>query len=159
MKKVIIICGISIILILICLILFFNDMQMNECLGIRVPKLTKRETIKLKSGKFFDDERVNKIYLSKIQMKRLLKKVEENENWRNGKLDERLDEKMKKFTRENIYDEIPNIENAYWIFTNRSHGVDDQHSVDEMLNDMYYAISFGIVDIDNNILYYYEYDR
>ena len=120
MKKVIIICGISIILILICLILFFNDMQMNECLEIRVPKLTKRETIKLKSGKFFDDERVNKIYLSKTQMKRLLKKVEENENWRNGKLDERLDEKMKNFTRENIYDEIPNIENAYWIFIKKN---------------------------------------
>ena len=52
------------------------------------------------------------------------------------------------------------IENAYWIFTNRSNGVDEKHSVDALIEDgMYYAISFGILDIDNSILYYYEYDK
>ncbi|MBO6244082.1 MAG: hypothetical protein J6O41_05935 [Clostridia bacterium] len=57
-------------------------------------------------------------------------------------------------------DILPSIENYYWIFTNRSHGVENKHSVDELLEDgMYYAISFGILDIDNCILYYYEYDK
>ena len=71
-----------------------------------------------------------------------------------------MEEKIKFYTRENIYDRIPNIENVYWIFTNRSNAVDDKHNVDELLEDgMYYAISLGILDVDNNILYYYEYDR
>ena len=87
-------------------------------------------------------------------------KIEKNENWKKEKIDERLEERLKFHTREEIYNKIPNIENAYWIFTNRSNGIKDKHSVDELLEDgMYYAISFGILDLNNNILYYYEYDR
>ena len=66
---------------------------------------------------------------------------------------------MNFYTREEIYNKIPNIENAYWIFTNRSNGVEDKHSIEQLLDDMYYAVSLGILDMDNNILYYYEYDR
>lgn len=54
---------------------------------------------------------------------------------------------------------IPEIENYYWIFINRTHKVENKHSVDEFLEDGYYAISFGMFDINNNILYYYEQDR
>lgn len=134
-------------------------MQMNECLELRVPILTKRKTVKQQTGDLFNDEEVVKIYLSENQIKSMLEEIKKNNNWKNTKLDERLDERMNFYTREEIYNKIPNIENTYWIFTNRSHGVKDIHSVDEMLNDMYYAISFGILDIDNRVLYYYEYDR
>ena len=71
-----------------------------------------------------------------------------------------MKERLEFNTREGIFYQIPEIENYYWIFTNRSNGVDDKHSVDALLEDgMYYAISFGILDVDNNILYYYEYDK
>lgn len=87
-------------------------------------------------------------------------KIEQNENWRDEHLDERLKERLEFHTREEIFYQIPETENYYWIFINRSNGVDDKHSVDTLLEDeMYYAISFGILDIDNNILYYYEYDK
>lgn len=83
-----------------------------------------------------------------------------NDNWKKEKLNERLKERLEFHTREEIFYQIPKIENYYWIFTNRSNGVNDKHSVDVLLEDgMYYAISLGILDIDNNILYYYEYDR
>ena len=158
MKKIILTSIILIILILIS-ILYTNDMQMNECLELRVPLLTKRETIELQTQDFFNYEKIVKIYLSKKQIEDMLKKIKKNNNWKNTELDKSLDEKMNANTREEIYNQIPNIRNAYWIFTNRSNGINDTHSVEKMLNDMYYAISFGILDIDNRILYYYEYDR
>ena len=160
MKKVIFVSIIILLLLLIVLILYTNDMQMNECLELRVPKLTKREVCELQDSYLFNDEEVIKIYLSKNQEKNMIKKIEKNENWKNTKLDERLEERLEFHTRENIYYEIPKIENYYWIFTNRSNGVNDKHSIDELLEDrMYYAISLGILDMDNNILYYYEYDK
>ena len=159
MKKIFVIFSTFLTLMIICLVLYFNDMQMNECLEFRVPKFTKREKIKLQSKDFFKDEELVKIYLSKNQMKEISKEIEKNNNWQNIQLNERLDEKMNFCTREEIYNKIPKIENAYWIFTNRSNGVKDKHSIEQLLNDMYYSVSFGIIDIDNNILYYYEYDR
>lgn len=160
MKKLIFISIIILFLLLIVLILYTNDMQMNVCLELRVPKLTKREVCELQDSDLFNDEEVIKIYLSKNQEKNIIKKIEKNENWKNTKLDERLEERLEFHTRENIYYEIPKIENYYWIFTNRSNGINDKHSIDELLEDrMYYAISFGILDMDNDILYYYEYDR
>ncbi len=160
MKKVIFVSIIILLLLLIVLILYTNDMQMNECLELRVPKLTKREVCELQDSDLFNDEEVIKIYLSKNQEKNMIKKIEKNENWKNTKLDERLEERLEFHTRENIYYEIPKIENYYWIFTNRSNGVNDKHSIDELLEDrMYYAISLGILDMDSDILYYYEYDK
>ena len=149
-----------ILLIIFSFILYTNDMQMNECLEFRVSKLTKREITQLQDSDLFNGEEVIKIYLSENQTKNVKDKIEKNNNWKKGKIDERLEEKIKFYTRENIYDRIPNIENVYWIFTNRSNAEDNKHSVDELLEDgMYYAISLGILDVDNNILYYYEYDR
>lgn len=150
----------SIIILMSIIILSYNDINMNETLELRVPLLTKREKVELQNGDFFNEEEVIKIHLSSIQMKTILKKVKNNDNWKKEKIDERLKERLEFHTRENIFYQIPEIENYYWIFTNRSNGVDDKHSVDALLEDgMYYAISFGILDIDNNILYYYEYDK
>ncbi len=157
MKKIILIFIVCVI-ILICFTINFNNITKNESLEIKVPIFTKREETRLKTDDFFDDEVTLKIYLSKKQKERILKKIRSNSNWKKGEIDKRLNEKMKFYTRDNIYNEIPRIDNAYWIFTNRSNAVSDKHSIDELLEDMYYAISFGILDVDSGILYYYEYD-
>lgn len=160
MKKWILVSIIVVLIIIVLLILYTNDMQMNECLEITVPKLSKRESVELQDSDLFNDEEVIKIYLSKNQTKSIINAIENNENWKKEKIDKRLQERLEFHTRENIYYQIPEIENYYWIFTNRSNGVEDKHSVDQLLEDkLYYAISFGILDIDNNILYYYEYDK
>ena len=160
-KLIIILITIIVIFTLVSVIIIIdNDIQMNECLEFTVPKLTKRETTQLQNRDVFNYEEVRKIHLSSIQMKIIINKVQKNENWKKEKLDERLKERLEFHTREEIFYQIPEIENYYWIFTNRSNGIQDKHSVDELLKDkMYYAISFGILDIDNNILYYYEYDK
>jgi hypothetical protein len=138
---------------------YVEEGTMYESLELMVPVITKRETITLQSGKFFDNEKMKKIYLSKGQAKRILEKIENNSSWKSGEIDEKIDERMKFYSREKIYNQIPYVENKYWIFTNRSSGAKDKHSIDEVINDSYYAVSFGVFDLDNNILYYYEYDR
>ena len=68
--------------------------------------------------------------------------------------------KIKFYTREEIFYEISETNNSYWIFKNIGNGIDGKHSVDELLKGrMYYANSFGILDVDNNVLYYYKYDK
>lgn len=131
-----------------------------EGLEFIIPLICKREVTTLSEGEFFDDEKLEKLYLSKRQSKRILEKIESNSNWIKGEIDENLMNIMKIQSRENIYNKIPYIENKYWIFTNRSSGAKDKHSIEELIDEgLYYAISFGVFDIDNNILYYYVYAR
>lgn len=139
--------------------LYCVDGTMHKALEVEIPLLTRREIISLKSGRFFDSEKLRKIYLSERQAKRMLKQIEENSNWKKGNINEKVQDRLQFYTRENIYNKIPYVKNKYWIFTNRSTGAKDVHSIDGVKNTSYYAISFGLFDIDNNILYYYEYDR
>lgn len=124
-----------------------------------IPLACKKEIITLSEKKFFDEEKLEKIYLSGWKAKRVLKNIENNTNWIKGDIDQIVEERLKFYTREDIYNKIPYIENKYWIFTNRSNGAEDKHSIEEVINTIYYSVSFGIFDVNNNILYYYEYER
>ena len=124
-----------------------------------IPLICKRKVTTLSEGEFFDDEKLEKLYLSTGQAKKILNKIENNSDWIKGEIDEKLIKIMKRYSREDIYNKIPYIKNKYWIFTNRSNGAKDKHSIDEVISDLYYSVSFGVFDIDNNILYYYEYER
>lgn len=162
-KKILIISSVIAIILVIMVIswdLYVEIESSYKGLEFIIPLICKREVITLSKGDFFDYEKLEKMYLSKWQSKRILQKIENNPSWIKGEIDGKVEEKLKLFTREDIYNKIPDIENKYWIFTNRSNGVKDKHSIDETINKrMYYAISFGVFDIDNNILYYYEYDK
>lgn len=154
---------IILVIIIVSIIAIFKideDIVMNECLELTVPKFTHREKVELSYKDFFTDESVTKIYLSKWKTKRMIKKIEKNTNWKHGEIDANLKNELESHTCENIYYSIPEIQDKYWIFTNRSHGV-DKHRIEELLSDkyVYYAISVGILDVKNNVLYYYEYDR
>lgn len=124
-----------------------------------IPIFCKREVTKLSYNDLFDEEKLEKMYLSKGQAKRVLENIESNSNWIKGDINEKAEERLKFYTREEIYNKIPYIANKYWIFTNRSGLAKDKHSIDEVINTMYYAVSVGVFDVDNNILYYYQYDR
>ena len=128
-------------------------------LEFMIPLVCKKEVITLSDSDFFNYEKLEKLYLSKRQSQKILSKIESNNNWVKGEIDQNLVKIMKNYSSENIYNQIPYIKNKYWIFTNRSNGAKDKHSIDEVIRDIYYSVSFGIFDIDNNILYYYEYER
>lgn len=163
MKKKILISSIIIFTIISILIigwdLYVEIEPSYKGLEFIIPLICKREVITLSHGEFFDEEKLEKLYLSNWQAKRILKNIENNRNWIKGEIDETVDERLKFYTREDIYNKIPYTENKYWIFTNRSSGVKNKHSIEEVMNTIYYSVSFGLFDVDNNILYYYEYER
>lgn len=163
MKKKILIASIIIFIIIAILIigwdLYVEIEPSYKGLEFIIPLVCKREVITLSNGDFFDEEKLEKLYLSNWQAKRVLKNIENNSNWIKGEIDETVEERLKFYTREDIYNKIPYIENKYWIFTNRSNGAEDKHSIEEVMNTIYYSVSFGVFDVDNNILYYYEYER
>lgn len=163
MKKKILIASIIIFTIIAILIigwdLYVEIEPSYKGLEFIIPLVCKREVITLSNENFFDEEKLEKLYLSNWQAKRVLKNIENNSNWIKGEIDETVEERLKFYTREDIYNKIPYIENKYWIFTNRSNGAKDKHSIEEVMNTIYYSVSFGVFDVDNNILYYYEYER
>lgn len=163
MKKKILIALVIILIIIVILVigwsLYVEIETTYKGLEFNIPLFCKREITTLSYNDLFDYEKLEKMYLSKGQAKRILKSIENNSNWTKGEIDEKVNERIKFYTREDIYNKIPDIENKYWIFTNRSNGAKDKHSIEEVMNTMYYAVSFGLFDIDNNILYYYQYDR
>lgn len=163
MKKKILIASIIIFTIIAILIigwdLYVEIEPSYKGLEFIIPLVCKREVITLSNEDFFDEEKLEKLYLSNWQAKRVLKNIENNSNWIKGEIDEMVEERLKFYTREEIYNKIPYIENKYWIFTNRSNGAEDKHSIEEVMNTIYYSVSFGVFDVDNNILYYYEYER
>ena len=163
MKKKILIASIIIFTIIAILIigwdLYVEIESSYKGLEFIIPLVCKREVTTLSNGNFFDEEKLEKLYLSNWQAKRVLKNIENNSNWIKGEIDETVEERLKFYTREDIYNKIPYIENKYWIFTNRSNGAEDKHSIEEVMNTIYYSVSFGVFDVDNNILYYYEYER
>ncbi len=163
MKKKILISSIIIFTIISILIigwdLYVEIEPSYKGLEFIIPLICKREVITLSHGEFFEEEKLEKLYLSNWQAKRILKNIENNRNWIKGEIDETVDERLKFYTREDIYNKIPYIENKYWIFTNRSNGAKNKHSIEEVMNTIYYSVSFGLFDVDNNILYYYEYER
>mgnify|MGYP004543070203 CR=1 FL=1 len=163
MKKKILIASIIIFTIIVILIivwdLYVEVESSYKGLEFIIPLVCKKEVITLSNENFFDEEKLEKLYLSNWQAKRVLKNIENNSNWIKGEIDETVEERLKFYTREDIYNKIPYIENKYWIFTNRSNGAEDKHSIEEVMNTIYYSVSFGVFDVDNNILYYYEYER
>ena len=163
MKKKILIASIIIFTIIAILIigwdLYVEIESSYKGLEFIIPLVCKREVTTLSNGNFFDEEKLEKMYLSNWQAKRVLKNIENNSNWIKGEIDETVEERLKFYTREDIYNKIPYIENKYWIFTNRSNGAEDKHSIEEVMNTIYYSVSFGVFDVDNHILYYYEYER
>ena len=163
MKKKILITSIIILAIIIMLVigwdLYVEISTTYKGLEFVITLFCNREVINLSNGQFFDEEKLEKMYLSKWQANRVLENIEHNNNWIKGEIDEKVEERLKFYTREDIYNKIPYVENKYWIFTNRSNGAEDKHSIEEVINTLYYSISFGLYDVDNNILYYYEYAR
>ena len=71
---------IGVIILFSIIILSFNNINMNNALELRVPLLAKKEKTKLQNGDFFNEEEVTKIQLSNMQLKRIEKEIQKNEN-------------------------------------------------------------------------------
>ena len=127
-------------------------------LELLMPLLCKRDVITLKTDDFFDEEKLEIMYLTPAQTKRLENKMKQNPNWNKGKIDKKILKALRFHTRDDIFNQIPSIKNKYWIFTGCGQDLKNRHNTKKILDGVYYAITFGVLDKDNNIFYYYEYD-
>ena len=82
-----------------------------------IPLTFKREVTTLENGDIFNEEKLEKIYLSPWQAKRILKKIKNNSNWINGEIDEKVDRILnaKKYLS-NFKCKKPNFEEDRKIF-------------------------------------------
>ena len=103
MKKKILIASIIIFTIIAILIigwdLYVEIEPSYKGLEFIIPLVCKREVITLSNGDFFDEEKLEKLYLSNWQAKRVLKNIENNSNWIKGQIDETVEERLKFYTR------------------------------------------------------------
>ncbi len=136
-----------------------NDKVKNGLEIFFIPSFCRRDVVELSDEKsdLFSDEKIEKVYLSKIEANAILKQIKRNNNWKYGDIEESIENALKSHTEEDIYNKIPYVENKYWIFTNMGHGFSDIHNINGVDGFYYYAVTFGLFDIDNNVLYYYEY--
>ena len=141
MKKKILIASIIIFVISAVLIigwyLYVEIEPSYKGLEFIIPLICRREVTTLENGDLFNEEKLEKLYLSNLQAKRVLDNIENNSNWIKREIDEKVNERLRFYTREDIYNKIPYIENKYWIFTNRSSGAEDKHSIEEVINTLY----------------------
>ena len=73
------------------------------------------------------------------------------------KADSKLIKRIRERSRENIFSKIPLIKDYYWIVTKKEGIHYKTHDSKLILRTGYHHLAFSILDIDNRILYYYEY--
>ena len=87
LKKILLII-MSILIILVTLVIgwdiYVEEETAYEGMEFLMPIFCKREVLTLQSGGFFDYEKLEKVYLSKLQARIILKKIENNANWQKG---------------------------------------------------------------------------
>ena len=86
-------------------------------------------------------------------------------NWKELPLSENIDQvmNMEQCSGEgckNVFDKysIPNIENGYYYFIDRHSESNNKYDDTDLNNRSSWNFTLGILDKDNNIVYYYEFD-
>ena len=136
------------------------EAPIKKNLDISVPIFANREREHLNYSRMLGNseyEYLEKIYLTNNQKNRIFSEI--SKSWNNEKFNERL----KKIINNNslgLVKRLPDLkENMYWMFTNLNESIIDKRNIDEMGKNGYYKIAIGILDFNNNILYYYEYNN
>ena len=134
----------------------YAEKDVSTRLELDIPMFTKRENFVYEIDFFTTGETLEKIYFSKSQNKKILNQIKNNDNWKRGDLDKRLEEKINNITY-GLYGEIPKIKDKYWFVTKARNIENDSYNLDEIVSKDYLAFCVGIYDYKNAILYYYSY--
>ena len=103
-----------------------------------------------------DGEFFAKIYLTREQSEKVENRIKKNEHWRKLPLTEIVASATGIFDKEM---KIPEIENGYWFYLDRSSEATDKYNENDMYNGRAsHNYSVAVFDSDTNILYYYELD-
>ena len=156
-KKIIII-FLTCILLYLCGFFYYNEIYMMYALDFFVPLTAKIEKINYREDYVIEIEQLTIISLTPKENSYVKRKIENSPNWYHDKIDEELFSFMEYNFDEKFLNKLSNIEDYYWIFYNRNNNIKNRRSINEMWKNQYQNFAIGIYDINNRILYYYEFE-
>jgi len=139
-----------------------NVIELQYILEVGIPIFCKRENIDTYSPYYNNGEGIHKLYLSEKQSKNMLDDINKNKHWKELPIREDIKEEIKYYIAlydDNLYSKIPEVKNGYWVFRDRTSSAEDVYAYEKFFAHRVSAFSIGLFDTDENILYYYTYDR
>lgn len=140
--------------------------RISKSLGIKIPENIKIEYEDTHGGFHGDGVTLAKVQFKSKDAEKILSQIKNSDNWRDLPLSENIKLVLyggKKGSVEYVSDlakrlEMPKIQSGYWIFIDRF-GNENKFNDDKLLLDRCSAnYTVAIYDIENNILYYCEFD-
>lgn len=139
--------------------LFSEYEEMCSNMEIRLPITAKRDYKDTHGGFRNEGETLAKVYLNDKQTEKLINKIQKNPNWKQTPITEMLE---KRITEQTIEEDmaVPKITNGYWICKDRHLDATKIYNEIEIFSTDRYSENFsvGVLDVDNNILYFYQVD-
>lgn len=162
MKKIVLLIGISLILMIVFTVMFkvnfAKQIIVSKNSEILIPLLTKVEGTDTHGGFHMDGETFYKIYLSDNQCEKVIKKIKNNNHWKSFPMTENAMRSLPVLKNGPEY--YPKIQNGYWFFIDKHSEADDIYDENERFNEKRYSNNYAItmLDTDTKIIYYYQYD-
>lgn len=158
-KYVIIVILILFIIYLIYGFTLEERMLMSKEIEVFIPVLAKMEDKDTHGGFHGDGEQLATFYLSDKQVKKMEKKIKQNENWRELPMTEILFNSVCRHANEEHMN-IPEVKNGYWFVLDRHSKATNKYNEYGIFEENRYSNNFtvAVLDIENNILYYFELD-
>lgn len=153
-----IVCLIILILIMIYMLylhIFYNRKFYSSLIEISISIFAKFEEIDTHGGFHGDGEALAKIYFNNKQAENFVKKIQNNNHWKELPIDKMTKTSINDITKE-IY--VPIVENGYSFFLNRNKKAKDKYNYNEIFDNASLNYSIAIFDSDFNILYIYSID-
>lgn len=152
----IIMCSIAFAIYVIIDIRYGWHIEIASKIEIKIPLSAKLELKNTHGGFHGDGEAFAKIFFTQEQSEKVENRIKKNQHWRKLPLSEIVASSTGIFDKEM---KIPEIENGYWFYLDRSSEAKDKNDENDMYNGRYsHNYSVAVFDSDKNILYYYELD-
>lgn len=166
MKKFSLIIGVSILLMIVGCSAKSNQNYIAKQINITIPDTLSIEQTDDHGGFHGDGKRFAKIEFDKENSLKVLSQIEKGGRWKKMPLTENLNLIMYGGVKNNIeYGYklakefgIPEIKNGYWCFIDRHFDSTNTESDTEIFDRYSFNFTISMYDIENNTLYYCEFD-
>ena len=162
-KKCLKILLISLLLLFIIYLIYAFTLEERVLMSIEIenyiPIFAKMDKKDTQGGMLNEGELLERIYFSEKQANNFVKRVKENNNWRELPITERLHNKVCKYAIDEDMN-IPEVSNGYWFVLDRHSEAKDKYNEDDIFDEGRHSNNFtvAVFDTDVKILYIYEID-
>lgn len=137
---------------------FYKYREIYLELEVTLPLFCKIDYKDIHGGFLGDGETFAKVNLSESQTDRFVKRIKNNQHWKEEPVNENLIHRIQ--SSDEFGYKIPNIKNGYWIFKDRHSKATDIYDENGMFEEERGSVNYsvGILNLDTNILYFYQDD-